>query len=344
MKFRFPCTLTTITLLVLVGCATAPVSGDPSPTATLVLPTATPAPPTATPLTPTQTPVKQVGSLSVISPQETTELYGGQALRASVYLVDHDGQPVEGALVQAELSSPSGDVFATLPYADQGQGRYLADSVQLPLRGSGGAWRIVTSAAWGEGNQAQAERTFTGITSPAELYQNLYGFWVDPPRLLNYNFTMYNLHGAGGFHFEDWHYEDGGGYVILDNYRYNTSGGVTFTTLDVHWRRGDFPTDETAAITHVQSLAASHHQEPDTPITDLAAESITFQDRPTWRVTGQWQESYVAVSAPGCPAEWLIFRCPGSDWLWALGISADQATHIDYLRTVRRTFECPESE
>ncbi|MCP4543248.1 MAG: hypothetical protein GY832_39545 [Chloroflexi bacterium] len=274
---------------------------------------------------------------------ETTELYGGQALRASVYLVDYDGQPVEGAMVQAELWSPSGDMFATLPHVDKGQGRYLADYVNLPMRGSGGTWRMVASATWRDGGQAQTERTFTGISSPAEMYQNLYGFWVDPPRLLNYNFAMYNLHGGGGFHFEDSDYEDGGGYVILDNYRYNVSG-ATFADLGVHWRHADYPTDEIDAIVHVQNLARMNHQDQETTVTNLAAQLTTFQDQPAWHVTGQFKETYTAESAPGCPAEWLIFRCPDSDWLWTLVLSADRAAYMDYLRTVRGTFECPKRE
>ena len=125
-------------MVVLVGCVAGPFVSVPLPTATPVPPTATVLPLTATPLPPTQTPALQAGSLRVISPLETTTLYGGQALRASVYLVDHDGQPVEGALVQAELWSPGGDMFAAISCADKGQGRYLADLVELPLRGSGG--------------------------------------------------------------------------------------------------------------------------------------------------------------------------------------------------------------
>jgi hypothetical protein len=342
MKSRFPL-LTTTALVVLVGCATSPFPTAPHSTATPVPPTATPVPPTATPLPPTQTPTYQDSSLSVISPLETTELYGGQALRTAVYLVDYDSQPVEGAMVQAELWSPSGDMFATLPCADKGQGRYIADYVHLPMRGAGGTWRMVASATWGDGKQAQAERTFTGMPSPTEMYQSQYGFWVDPPRVLNYNQAMYNLHGAGGFHFEDWCYEDGGGYVILDNYRYNATG-VTFADLDVHWRHGDSPTNETTAIAHVQSLAGPHHQDPDTPITNLTAEPTTFQDRSAWHATGQWKKAYTAKHAASRPAEWLIFRCPGSDWLWTLTISADKVEHMSYLRTVQKTFECPMSE
>jgi hypothetical protein len=350
MTSPYLCTLMATALMVLVGCVTSPFPTPPHstatpipPTATFMPPTATSVPPTATPLPPTQTPTYPEGSLSVISPLETTELYGGQALRAAVFLVDCDDQSVEGAQVQMELWSPSGEMFAALSYVDKSQGRYVANPVRLPMRGAGGTWRVVASAAWGDSGQAQAERTFTGIPSPTEMYQSQYGFWVDPPRLLNYNLAMHNLHEIGGFHFEDWYYEDGGGYVVLDNYRYHATG-ITFADLDVHWRHGDFPTDEAAAIAHVQSLAGPNHRDQDTPITDLAAEPTAFQGRPAWHVTGRWKEAYVAKSTSGCAAEWLIFGCPGSDWLWTLVISADNAPHMNYLRTVRRTFECPISE
>jgi hypothetical protein len=350
MTSSLPHMLMAAALIVLVGCTTSPFPITSPPVATPIPPTATPIPPTATsvpltatPLPPTQTPTHLDGSLSVISPLETTELYGGQALRAAVFLVDHDDQPVEGAKVQMELWSPGGEVFAALSYVDKGQGRYVADPVQLPMRGAGGTWRVVASAAWGAGGQAQAERTFTGIPSPTEMYQSQYGFWIDPPRILNYNLAMHNLHEIGGFHFEDWYYEDGGGYVVLDNYRYNATG-VTFAEVDVHWRHGDFPTDEAAAIAHLQSLAGPNHQDHDTPITDLTAEATTFQDRSAWHVTGQWKEAYTAKSASSRSAEWLIFGCPGSDWVWTLVISADNAAHINYLRTIRWTFECPTSK
>jgi hypothetical protein len=299
--------------------------------------------PTASHLSLAQAPTCQAGSLSMVSPLETTELYGGQPLRPAVHLADCDGRPVEGATVQAELWSPSGDLFAAPPCADKGRGSYLADYVTLPMRGAGGTWRLVASATWGEDSRAQAERTFTGIASPSEMYQSQYGFWVDPPCYFNYNLAMYNLHGTGGFHYEDHAYEDGGGYVILDNYRYNVAG-VTFAGLDVHWRHADFPADEIAAIAHVQELAGLNHQEPDTPITGLTAEPTVFQDRPAWHVIAQWKKAYTTRSASSRPAEWLIFRCPDSDWLWTLAISADKTTYMDYLRGVRQTFECPVSE
>ena len=104
-----------------------------------------------------QTPVYLDDWLSVVFPLETTELTGGESLRMTALLVDQDGQPVKKAAVEAELWAPSGDLFITLPCADMGQGRYLADYVDLPMRGSEGAWRVVIRAAWDDVKRARAE-------------------------------------------------------------------------------------------------------------------------------------------------------------------------------------------
>jgi hypothetical protein len=286
-----------------------------------------------------QTPTPQNGSLTVVFPLETTEVRGGQAIRVSISLVDQGNQPIEMATVQAELWAPSGEAFATLVCVDTGQGRYLSDYVQLPLRGAGGTWRVVAQATWMDGGQAQGERTFTGIPFLSETYQSRYGFWVEPPRLFGYNVAMYNLHN-GGLHFEDRSYEDGGGYVLLDNYRYETVK-VTFATLDVHWGPADFPTDAAAAIARIQDLAGPYRQDPETPTTELEAESTLFQDRPAWRVTGRWKAFYAPNPTVRYPVEWTIFRCPDSDWLWTLAIYAEKTAYMDHLREVRGTFECP---
>ncbi|MBU1878889.1 MAG: hypothetical protein KJ734_08060, partial [Chloroflexi bacterium] len=50
------------------------------------------------------------GKLTVIFPLETTELAGGRSLRVTITLMDNDDQPVEGAVVQAELRAPDGSV------------------------------------------------------------------------------------------------------------------------------------------------------------------------------------------------------------------------------------------
>jgi hypothetical protein len=110
-----------------------------------------------------QTSAGQNGLLTVAFPLETTEVHGGQAIRVSISLVDPSKQPIEMATVQAELWAPSGEAFAMLPCVNTGQGRYLSEYVRLPLRGAGGTGRVVARAAWVDGGQAQAERTFRGI-------------------------------------------------------------------------------------------------------------------------------------------------------------------------------------
>jgi len=289
-----------------------------------------------------QGPGDDEGQLTVVFPLETTELTGGQSLRVTVSLVDNDGQPVEGATVQAELRAPNGTVFATRPCAAKGQGLYLADYVTLPLRGAGGSWRVVARATWGADKTAQAERTFKGVPSISEVYQEKYGFWLEQPMFFEYS----PLH-PGEPHYEDWPYEDGGGYVIIDNYRRSARMDQVSVSLDVHWRRADLPVDEAAAIAHVQSLAGLYRQDPDASYTNLAAEPATFQSRPAstghcvWRVTGQWEGIRAPRPQPGGPVEWMIFRCPGSDWLWTLVISTNDAAYMDDLRALRAKFECP---
>ena len=100
------------------------------------------------------------GKLTVTFPTQTTERAGGGSFRVTISLVDNDRQPVSGAAVQAELRAPSGSVFATLPCADTGGGRYLSDYVRLPLKGAQGVWRLTARATWGEGKQAQGEGAF----------------------------------------------------------------------------------------------------------------------------------------------------------------------------------------
>lgn len=308
--------------------ALAPIAaqcGDPPP--------GTPTPETIPTVAPTSAHLGE--TLTVVFPTTTTTLVGGQSLRVTVLLVDGAGQPVEEAMVEAELRAPGGHVFTTLICVDKGQGRYLADPVQLPLRGAGGTWRVVVQVQGG----ARAERTFQGRASYSEDLQRRYGFWIVMP-----NFFSYGEWGFGGtlagLHRADESYEDGGGYVILSNYRNNPTTVVT-VALDVHWRRAGFPSDETAAITHVRSLAPLERQAPDIPSEILAVETSAFQGRPAWRVTGQWRHRNRAASASPCPIEWLIFACPGSGWLWSLAVSADDAQYMDDLRVLRETFECP---
>lgn len=282
------------------------------------------------------------GVLTIVSPPEGSQVSGGGDLRIALRLVGQDDQPLEGATVQAALWTPSGELFASLPCMDQGKGRYLSEYVSLPLRGASGTWHVVGQAAWNDGQPAEVEGTFQANPSISEMYQDRYGFWIEHPRVFGLGTGFYNLSQSGGLHFEDWLNDDGSGYVILDNYRYNAVG-VTFATLEVHWGDEAFPADEAAAVALAQSLARSglHHQDPDTPLTVLTANSVTFQGRSAWQVLGSGTEYYVAEAAAEYPVEWLIFQCPGSDWVWSLVLSTDHEVYIDHLRALRETFECP---
>jgi len=271
------------------------------------------------------------GTLTVVFPLETTELAGGSSVRVTVTLADNDGQPVDGATVHAELRAPDGRAFTTIPCADQGQGRYLADYVTLPLRGAGGQWRVIARATWGDGKQAYAERTFKGLPSLSEKYRDLYGFWIDIPDLECRN----KVH-----EFRDHVYENGSGFVILE---YHCIGGSNILAeVDVHWQHSDFPADEATAIEFTQRLSPPMYHDPDMPNTNLSAEQTTFQGRSAWRVTGQWKLTWRSSGALGDgPIEWLVFQCPGSDWLWTIVVSTNEPGYLDYLHRIRETFECP---
>jgi hypothetical protein len=270
------------------------------------------------------------GRLTVTFPSETTELAGERWLRVAVSLVNSDDQPVEGATVQVDLRAPNGDVFATLPCIDQGQGRYLADYVQLPVQGAEGTWRVVAQATWGDEKQAHAyaERTFKGLPSLSEEIQRQYGFWIGVPSSRAFGYSKL------------WHYaqryDDGSGYLFIDNRGHGT------VRLDVHWRHADFPTDEGAARAYVQDLPlsadAEHILGP-----KLVADQTTFQGRPAWLVTGRLLSGH-GYTALGGDIEWVIFQCPDSNWLWTLVIHTSNPTYVEHLRQTRETFQCPAAQ
>jgi hypothetical protein len=316
-------------VLLLAGCAKAPPSPVGSGSASGTPAATLPAP-------------GQRGVLSIDSPLEDARVPGGGDIRIALYLVDHGGLPVEGAAVRAEVWTPGGELFANLPCEDRGKGRYLSDYASLPLRGAGGTWHVIGKAAWEGGRQAEVEGTFEANPSISEVYHDLYGFWIEHPKIFALGTGFYNLSESGGLHFEDWLNEDGSGYVILDNYRYDAIG-VTFATLEIHWRHAEYPADGATAIAFAQSLAGQglHHQDPDTPITKLTAGTTGFQGRSAWHVLGVGSEYYVSKAAAEYPVEWLIFQCPGSDWLWSLVLSADKEDYVDHLQAVQETFECP---
>jgi hypothetical protein len=183
------------------------------------------------------------------------------------------------------------------------------------------------------------ERTILVLLSLSERYQELYGFWVEPPGIFGINMAMYNLHSAG-LHFEDHPNADGSGRVILDNYRY-TPTGATFADLNVYWSDAGFPNNEGEARAHVEDLGRLYRQAVDSTVTILTAELQVFQDQPAWRLTGGWRTPDRPRAGAHYPVEWTVLRCPDSDWVWTLAIYADRQGYMDDLRAVQATFECP---
>jgi len=274
----------------------------------------------------------------VVFPLESRNLVGGQPLRVTIYLVDSDEQPLAGATVEAELWTPDGELFAAFPCADGGQGRYLSDYVQLPLRGGAGTWRVVARAQWGAGQATRASSNFPVVPSFSEELQGRHGFWVDTASpLFDYYVTNINdpdskLHP----------YPDGDGAVVfLANTRVEQSYEI-FVIMDIHWRHADSPTDEAAALAYVGSLIGPHNIKLDIPPEDLAARALSFHGGPAWQVTGRWKSMPINDNPhPGGLVEWLVFPCPGSDWLWSVVIASNQLSYMDELRALRESFECP---
>jgi hypothetical protein len=328
-----------VLVLLLVGCSSAPTKTVINPP--IIAPSQTAS------IAPAKTPTQVIrdGELSITSPKKSTQISGGSGLRIAFDLADHDDLPIEGALVQAMLWTPAGEYYASLPGTDQGDGRYLTDNIHLPLRDSAGSWRVVGQAFWNNSKQADVEGTIAVDPSVSEMYQNLYGFWINQPQFYGLGTGFYNLSQSGGLHFEDQLNEDGSGYVLLDNYRYGAIG-VTFAALEIHWQDYELPIDAVSAAAYAQTLVGSGlpHQDPDAPIMELKAEQVSFQDRPAWQVSGSTREYYVSKAAAEYPVEWLMFTCPRSDWLWTLVISTDQASYMSRLRTLLATFECPSND
>jgi hypothetical protein len=285
-----------------------------------------------------------VGQLHIISPREDTRAFGGGDIVVALQLVDQEGRPIEGATVHGELWTPGGELLASFACTDKGQGQYVGPNVTLPLRGTAGTWSVQGTAIWGDSLAAEIQGAFIAEPSISEMYLDRYGFWIEYPRLFGLGTGFYNLSETGGLHFEDNLNEDGSGFVILDNYRYQTIG-VTFAALEVHWQYAEYPADQEAAVAFAQRLAGMglHHQDPDTPILDMNASTVVFQGRPAWQVIGTGSEYYVSKAAAAYPVEWLIFSCPDSDWIWSLAVHTDNPAFMDHLRSVRESFVCPVS-
>jgi hypothetical protein len=287
-------------------------------------------------LQPSPTPVhvsekSQGVSLSMIFPLEDSELDSGQVLRVTVLLTNDEGLPMEKAAVEAEVYSPDGNVFARQSLVDKGLGRYLADPLTLPERGASGGWHVVVTTVGDNGKQAQVERAFEVIPSYSEAYQIKYGFWIKVP-------DFFNCHGGDQW-FTDKLYEDGSGYVHMNNHCHGSGANIVW--LDVRWQETAFPADEAATVAYVLTHHASFQQDHDHPEENLRVEQGVFQGQPAWYVSGKWKNIVSNTPQAGGPVEWVIFRCPDSDWLWTLVISTDSTQYMSGLRVLRETFECP---
>lgn len=321
-------------LLLLAACA-QDATPEPGPVAEAISTETPTAPMNKIIAAPTTWEIQRNNKLTIIFPQTTTELVGGQSFRVTVLLKNFEDQPVAGALVTAELWTPGGELFATLPCLDKSGGRYLADSISLPLRESQGIWRVVVQAVWGDGMTAKGEGQFNGLNSYSERLQQLFGFWIDLTDLF-----PYNISNADDPRLKTYTYANGG-YVILANNLTSAEINNSFVILDVHWRQLDFPQDEAAAVDYVLNLAGPHRITLEIPTTALTAERDNFQGWPTWHVTGWWYPEN-ALGNPGrsAPLDWIIFRCPGSDRLWTILITTNTVQHLDDLQSIRETFAC----
>jgi hypothetical protein len=274
-------------------------------------------------------------TLAIIYPQMSTELVGGQSFRVTTILKNDADEPIEAALVEAELWTPEEERSLAIPCFDQGNGRYLSDPVTLPLKNSQGIWRVSARAVSGNEVIAQGEGHFIGQSSYSERLQRLLGFWIEPSDLF-----PYNVPGAEDPLLKTYAYENGG-YVILAGNPTSAVMGISFVILDVHWRQMDFPEDEISAKNHVLNLAGPHRITLDASTEDLIAEQDTFRGWPAWKVTGWWNPNIMLGDlVHEAPLDWVIFQCPGSEWLWTILITTNEIELLDDLQSIRDTFEC----
>lgn len=275
-------------------------------------------------------------NLTIVFPGASTEIAGGQSFRLTLILQDEDGEPVEGALVEAELWSPDGEQYRTLSCSDAKAGRYLANSTALPLRNSQGQWRIIGRAMLGNGVIGEAEGEFIGLRSYSERLQQDFGFWLDLTDLF-----PYNIANAEDPLLKTYSYGNGG-YVILANNLTTGQINNSFVILDVHWRELAFPGDAAAAADYVLNLAGPHRISLDLSPADLAVEPGSLLGSQSWQVIGWWNPgNALGNPRPPAPLDWRIFQCPGSATVWTILVTTNEIEYLDDLRSIRDSFECP---
>jgi len=274
-------------------------------------------------------------TLDIIFPETSTVLAGGQSFRTTIILKNHSGELATDASVEAQLWTPDGELFTTLTCLDKNDGRYLSDPVTLPLQNSAGIWQVTVRAVLGDDVIAIGEGQFSGRKSYSERLQELFGFWIELSDLF-----PYNVANAEDPLLKTYSYENGG-YVILANNFTSAAINRAFVILDVHWQQLDFPKDEISAVAHVLDLAGPHRISLDISTTDLEAEKDNFREWPAWYVTGQGDpDNVLGISGAAYPLDWVIFHCPGSEWLWTILITTNASEYQDDLKLIRETFEC----
>jgi hypothetical protein len=273
--------------------------------------------------------------LTIVYPQSSTELVGGQSFRVTIFLADSEDNPLGGALVEVQIIGPEGEDFNTLHCVDKHNGRYLCDPVTLPLKKSQGIWQISVRAYMGTELIALSKGKFTSSISYSERLFDHFGFWLALPDLF-----PYNVPNAEDPLLKTYSYKNGG-YIILANNISPPGIDSSFVILDVHWQNVEYPKDENEVVDYVLNLAGPHRITLDLSETELKAEEDKFQGWPAWHVTGIW-ERIDALGNPRSDAvlDWMIFKCPGSDWLWAVLITTNQIEYLDDLNRIRETFEC----
>jgi hypothetical protein len=273
--------------------------------------------------------------LTIVYPQNETEIAGGQSLRITVVFNDADGNFIEGAEVEATLWSPEGETYTSLPCIDHGNGRYITNHVSLPLRNSQGIWRVSALAITEDGRRQNSEGEFIGYPSYSERLEENFGFWIDLTDLF-----PYNISNAEDPQLKTYSYDDGG-YVILANNLTTTQINNTFIILDIHWRRTDFPPDQSSAAKYVLNLAGPHRVSLDITEPDLLVQEETFLGSQAWHVTGYWkQDNAIGNPQPDAPLDWIIFNCPGSEKVWTILITTNDIEYLDDLKSIRKSFGC----
>ena len=166
----------------------------------------------------------------------------------------------------------------------------------------------------------------------------MWGFWIEFTDLFAYHVPQ-APEPEGRFH----PYEDGnGGTVLFANTFPHGQVYQDFVMLDIHWRRAEWPADDTGAIGLVQELKGPHLQDLLLGPGSLSVVEVQRHGRPGWHVHADWESTPENGNpAPGGTVEWDLIDCPGSQWIWTVVVATNQQRFLSELRAIRETFRCP---